>query len=75
MEKQVQDDVPNRRITDFSAARERSWRLACHPWIFWLDADEVPAPELLDRVAEIVTRKLCTFKKSGSDSAVRDAGR
>jgi len=55
IERQFENDLPNQRITDFSAMRHRSWALAQHPWVLWLDADEVPSPALLDRVQDIVT--------------------
>lgn len=54
VEQQSEDPTPNRRITDFTEARLRSWKRARHDWIFLVDADEVPTPELLTAVHEIV---------------------
>lgn len=55
----IEDQYPDRPlqnqvINDFAAMRRRSWSLARHSWILWLDADEVPDVGLLDRVSEII---------------------
>jgi len=54
VERQSADAALNRRITDFTEARLHSWGLARHDWIFIIDADEVPTPELLATVQQIV---------------------
>ncbi|MFA6429346.1 MAG: glycosyltransferase family 2 protein [Patescibacteria group bacterium] len=36
---ETQSDVPG-RISNFTAVRERSFLLAKHDWIFWIDSDE-----------------------------------
>jgi glycosyltransferase involved in cell wall biosynthesis len=54
VERQFDHADPNTPITDFTAARLRSWSFARHPWMFLVDADEEPTPELLARVREIV---------------------
>lgn len=55
VERQFDHDMPNSRITDFTAARLRSFGLARSGWIFLVDADEMPSPELLDQVERIVS--------------------
>ncbi|MEN9558287.1 MAG: hypothetical protein RL141_656 [Candidatus Parcubacteria bacterium] len=54
VERQSDSTTPNKRITDFTAARLHSWSFARHDWIFLVDADEMPSEDLLLRVAEIV---------------------
>jgi len=54
VEKQFDHDVPDSRITHFANMRERSWGMAHHDWIFWIDADEIPGTLILERVNEIV---------------------
>ncbi len=54
VEQQSTDPTPNRRIDDFTQARLHSWSLARHPWIFLIDADEVPTPELIAAVQQVV---------------------
>lgn len=54
IEKQFDTDEPNQRITDFYAMRMRLWSKAKTDWLFLLDADEIPTPELIERVREIV---------------------
>lgn len=54
VEEQVLDQAPNTFIQDFSVVRERSWSLARHDWIFYVDSDEVPTEELLKKVGSIV---------------------
>lgn len=56
VERQFDTDEPNQRITDFHAMRMRLWSKAERDWLFILDADEYPTPELIDRVAEIVAK-------------------
>ena len=55
VEKQFDHDRPDSRIADFTAARLRSFGFARHGWIFLVDADEMPAPELMARVERIVS--------------------
>ncbi len=50
-----QADAPG-RITDFTAVRERSFRLASHDWIFTVDSDEIADATLLAAVGEAVAR-------------------
>lgn len=70
VEDQFTHQEPNAPIQDFSKIRERSWSLAHHDWIFYLDSDEWPTQELLQEVVKIVeenktnsvhefTRKAC----------------
>lgn len=54
VEDQVVGQAPNAPIQNFAAIRERSWGLAKHDWIFYLDSDEVPSQALLDKVTDIV---------------------
>jgi glycosyltransferase involved in cell wall biosynthesis len=54
IENQFDDGGSDRKIGDFAAMRRRSWAMCHYPWVLWLDSDEVPAPEFLDRVEEIV---------------------
>jgi|SRR3989338_8541311 len=54
VERQTDNEEPNIRITDFTAARLRSWSYARHDWIFVIDADEVPSPELLEIIRSII---------------------
>lgn len=56
VEKQFDTDEPNRRITHFARMRFRSWELARYDWIYWIDADEVPTPEQIAKVREIVAQ-------------------
>lgn len=70
VEDQVVGQVPNAPIQNFAEIRERSWGLAKHDWIFYVDSDEVPSRALLNKVTDIVfenrtscvhefTRKAC----------------
>jgi len=54
IEEQVVDQAPNTLIQDFSIVRERSWSLAKHDWIFYVDSDEVPSLALVEKVRCIV---------------------
>ncbi|MEO5927999.1 MAG: glycosyltransferase [Patescibacteria group bacterium] len=54
VERQSESTEPNLRITHFARARLHSWSLAKHDWIYWIDADEMPTPEQLEKVREIV---------------------
>lgn len=54
VENQFDDDRPNQRITHFARMRQRSWDMAKYDWIFWIDADELPTPELIQRVRLLV---------------------
>ncbi len=54
VERQFHHDIPNSRITDYTAARLHSWSLARQDWIFLVDADETPTPELIERVRAII---------------------
>ncbi len=56
VEKQVDTDEPNQRITDFPKARMESWKKCHHDWVLVLDADEVVTPELVDKIRQIVER-------------------
>lgn len=56
VEKQSDTNEPNQRITHFARARLHSWNLAKHDWIYWIDADEVPTPEQIQKVREIVLK-------------------
>jgi glycosyltransferase involved in cell wall biosynthesis len=56
VEKQFANNEPNQRITHFARARLHSWSLAVHDWVYWIDADEVPTPEQIAKVREIVLR-------------------
>jgi len=52
---QYETDEQNVRIKDFYEVRMRSWALAKHDWIFVIDADEGPTPELLRLIRSVVT--------------------
>lgn len=54
VERQFDHRIPDSRISDYTAARLRSWSFAKHAWIFLVDADETPTPELIARVRDIV---------------------
>ena len=54
VERQFDHDIPNSRIDDFTAARMRSFASAREGWIFLVDADEQPSPELITRVRDAV---------------------
>ena len=54
VERQVETDEPNVRISDFTAARLRSWSFARHEWMFLIDSDETPTPELLTCIQRLV---------------------
>lgn len=56
VERQFDHSVPSTRITDFTEARIRSWSTARTPWIFLVDADEIPTPELLERIRQIIQK-------------------
>lgn len=56
VEKQFATDEPNQRITDFRTTRMFSWTLCKYDWLFVLDSDEVPTPELISLIGEIVQR-------------------
>ena len=43
-------------IADFTAVRERSFSLASHDWVFWLDSDEWIDEVLLASIREAVAR-------------------
>ena len=58
VEKQSASDEPNLRITHFADARLHSWALARFDWIYWIDADELPTPEQIQCVRELVARNV-----------------
>lgn len=58
VEKQFATNEPNQRITHFARARFHSWSLAKHDWIYWIDADELPTPEQIAAVRDIVERNV-----------------
>ncbi len=48
-----QSDAPG-KISDFTAVRQRSFELAKHDWIFWIDSDEYADDRLLVELREAV---------------------
>lgn len=56
VEKQFDNDEPNQRITHFARMRFHSWSLAKYDWIFWIDADEIPAPEQIIKIRSLVSK-------------------
>lgn len=56
VEKQVDTNEPNQRITDFPKARMESWKKCRYDWILVLDADEVVTPKLVDKIRQIIDR-------------------
>lgn len=56
VEKQFETDKPNQRIQHFARMRERSWSMARHDWIFWVDADEMPSLDCLSTVRDVVDK-------------------
>lgn len=54
VEKQKDTNLPNQRIADFTQVRLRSWEFARYPWMMYLDADEVPSPEMMESIRYIV---------------------
>ncbi|MGB0389034.1 MAG: glycosyltransferase family 2 protein [Ardenticatenaceae bacterium] len=46
--------VEQRAFTHFGDQREAALRLACHPWLFFVDADERVPPALAKEVQQIV---------------------
>ncbi|MCE9585941.1 aminotransferase class I/II-fold pyridoxal phosphate-dependent enzyme [Candidatus Uhrbacteria bacterium] len=66
VEKQFDHDIPNSRIEDFMEMRYRLWSKAKQDWLFLVDADEYPSPELIDFV-----RKTVAEDKRGEAHRVR----
>jgi glycosyltransferase involved in cell wall biosynthesis len=56
VEKQVDTDEPNQRITDFPKARMESWKKCRYDWVLVLDADEIVTPELVGEIRQIIER-------------------
>lgn len=54
VEKQFDHDIPNSRIEDFAAIRNRSFAKANTDWMFILDADEYSTPALVDMIRNVV---------------------
>ncbi len=52
-----QGDLPG-PIADFTAVRERSFRLAAHDWVFVVDSDEIADAALIAGVRDVVARNL-----------------
>lgn len=43
-------------VDNFGAARQRSFTIATGDWVFWLDCDDLMAPETPSRIRELVER-------------------
>jgi len=54
VEKQLDTNEPNQRISDFRQARLDSWSKCKYPWIFFLDSDQLPTQGAIDLVKGIV---------------------
>jgi glycosyltransferase involved in cell wall biosynthesis len=54
VEKQYDTTEQNVRAQDFSALRIKSFGLATHPWLFYVDSDEQVSPELINAVERMV---------------------
>jgi glycosyltransferase involved in cell wall biosynthesis len=75
VERQFDHNAPNTRIEDFTQARERSFGFARHDWIFLVDADEYPSPELIQTVRTIVEQNERTAAHTFPRVAVLPDGR
>jgi glycosyltransferase involved in cell wall biosynthesis len=54
VEPQSADYAPRGPIEHFARAREHSWSLARFDWIYWIDSDEIPTPELIRKVRSVI---------------------
>ena len=56
VEYQFESREPNQKITDFREIRMKSWAMCKYDWLFVLDSDEVPTPELIQLIRELVEK-------------------
>jgi hypothetical protein len=43
-------------VSDFGAARQKSFDLATKPWALWIDADDTPGPDFATGLHELLTK-------------------
>ncbi len=54
VEQQFDTNEPNQKIEDFAAMRKKLWSKAKHGWMLTLDSDEIPTPEMLEKVERVI---------------------
>jgi glycosyltransferase involved in cell wall biosynthesis len=56
VERQVETEEPNQKITDFRLMRLKTWEMCRYDWLLILDADEILTPALMRLIEKIVVQ-------------------